>query len=48
MIELKRDESYCVARYVDLSRGDFGPDVLEECGHGDALLVYATPTTRRV
>ncbi len=48
MIKFKRDESGCVARHVELSPGDFGPDVREKCGHGDAAFVYAMPTTRRV
>jgi hypothetical protein len=48
MIELKREESDCVARYVELSSGDFGLDVPEEYGHGDAAFVYAMPTTRRM
>jgi len=48
MIGLKRDESDCVALYVELSCGDFGPDAPEEFGHGDAAFVYAMPTIRRV
>ncbi len=47
MIELKCDEMDA-AQYFAIRRGDFGQDVPEECGHGDALLVYAMPTTRRM
>jgi len=47
MIELKRDE-IDAAQYVTLCRGDFGQDLPEERGYGEALLVYAMPTTRRM
>jgi hypothetical protein len=48
MIELKRDEMDAAAQYVEICRGDFGPDVPKERGHGIALLVYAMPMTRRM
>jgi hypothetical protein len=48
MIELARHEMEAAVWYVALCREEFGQDVPEKCGYGDALLVYAMPMTRRM
>jgi hypothetical protein len=35
-------------QYVEICRGNFGPDVPKERGHGFSLAVYAMPTTLRM